>query len=111
MLSWQNVLRFSLIPALFFALMIFMMMRNIPTDDEGTKSAGEYFSGLLELLKKKLIIALVLLTALRSMGQTAVTAFLPLYLRADLDYSPLVVGLYLSGSPFSIASSTWSSIR
>lgn len=97
-LSWQNILRYSLIPALFFAFMIYMMMRNIPTDDEGTKSAGAYFSGLLQLLKKRLMLALVLLTALRSMGQTAVTAFLPLYLRADLDYSPLIVGLYMSSA-------------
>jgi MFS family permease len=96
--TWRDMLHVSVIPALFFAFMIFILMRNIPTADSGTKSFGEYYAGLFGLLKKKLMLALVLLTALRSMGQSAVIAFLPLYLRGDLEYSPIVVGLYMSGA-------------
>lgn len=95
---WRDVMKFSVVPALFFALMIYLMMRNIPTDDSGTRSFGDYFSGLFGLLRKKAMLALVLTTALRSMGQSAVITFLPLYLRSDLGYNPFIVGLFMSGA-------------
>ena len=41
------------------------------------------------------MLALVLVTAMRSMGQSAIMAFLPLYLREDLGYSTTEVGLYM----------------
>ena len=98
LMTWQNVLKLSLIPALIFAVMIYGLMRNIPTVEEGTSSFGDYFSGLLGLLRKRTMIMLVILTALRSMGQSAIQTFLPLYLLKDLGYTPFVVGLYVAGA-------------
>ena len=98
LMTWQNVLKLSLIPALIFAVMIYGLMRNIPTVEEGTNSIGDYFSGLQALLRKRTMIMLVILTALRSMGQSAIQTFLPLYLLKDLGYTPFVVGLYVAGA-------------
>lgn len=97
-ISWQNVLRFSLIPALIFAVLIYVLMRNIPTADAGTKSFADYYSGLGRLLKKRAMIMLVLLTGLRSMGQSAIQTFLPVYLLQDLGYSEIRVPIYLAGA-------------
>lgn len=101
--DWREILKWGMIPAAIFAFLIFTMMRDIPTEGDGAKSSSDYFVGLLGLLKKKMMLALVLLTALRSMGQSAIQAFLPLYLRSDivdggLAYSPFVVALFISGA-------------
>lgn len=97
-MTWQNVLRFSLIPAVIFAVLIYVLMRNIPSADEGTKSFSDYFSRLFFLVRKRAMIMLVLLTGLRSMGQSAIQTFLPVYLLEDLGYSEFVVPLYLAGA-------------
>lgn len=94
-LTWQGVLQVSMLPALVFAVLIWMMMRNLPGESGGASSAREYFAALGTLLRKRAILVLVLVTAMRSMGQSAIMAFLPLYLREDLGYSATVVGIYM----------------
>ena len=96
--TWHSVLQISVLPALIFALLIYLSMKNIPAADEGTASFRGYYSGLFQLLRKRAMIVLVAVTALRSMGQGAIVAFLPVYLRSDLDYSPLTVGVYMAGA-------------
>ena len=97
-IGWRLILHLSIIPALIVAVAVYLMMRKIPTEDESTRSFGDYFSGLFGLLRKKAMVGLVAITGLRSMGQSAVNAFLPLYLLSDLDYSPFEVGLFMSGA-------------
>ena len=94
-LVWEDVLRVSMLPALVFAVLIWMTMRKIPAESGGAGSTGSYFAALVTLLRKRAMLALVLVTALRSMGQSAIMAFLPLYLREDLGYSTTEVGLYM----------------
>ena len=94
-LVWEDVLRVSMLPALVFAVLIWMTMRNIPSESGGAASTGSYIASLVVLLRNKAMLALVLVTAMRSMGQSAIMAFLPLYLREDLGYSTTEVGLYM----------------
>lgn len=96
--SWRDILHISVVPAFGFAIAVYLMMRNIPAVDSGTESAKEYFSSLVNLLKQRSMLILVLVTGLRSMGQSAVVAFLPVYLLQDLGYSPAVIGLYMAGA-------------
>ena len=97
-MEWSGVLTASLFPALFFAVVIYLMMRNIPTVDSGEASLSAYFSALGELLRRPAMLSLVAVTALRSVGQSAVMAFLPVYLLEDLEYSELSVGFFMSGA-------------
>ena len=94
-LVWEDVLRVSMLPALVFAVLIWLTMRNIPAESGGAGSTGSYFTALVTLLRKKALLMLVVVTAMRSMGQSAIMAFLPLYLREDLGYSTTEVGLYM----------------
>ncbi len=94
-LVWEDVLRVSMLPALVFAVLIWMTMRNIPAESGGAASTGSYFAALAALLRKRAMLMLVLVTSMRSMGQSAIMAFLPLYLREDLGYSKTEVGLYM----------------
>ena len=106
--EWNEVLKISVIPALFFAVLVYLMMRNIPTVETETGSLKEYFGDLGGLLKDKGMLGLIFVTALRAMGQSSIMYFLPLYLLTAPDFgSPsqgglgkdaLTVGFYLAGA-------------
>ena len=96
--TWSDVLHISVAPALFFAVLIYLMMRNIPTAAADIESMGEYFNSLKTLLRRPAMISLVVVTALRSTGQSAVMAFLPVYLNEELGYEFVVIGLFMSGA-------------
>ena len=95
-LMWRDVLRLSMFPAILAALLIWAMMCSVPGRAPASSSSGSYFSSLLGLLKKRAILLLVLVTALRSMGQSSVHVFLPVYLREDLEFSVAKVAIYLA---------------
>ena len=96
--TWNDVLHISVAPALFFAVLIYLMMRNIPTAAADIESLGEYFNSLKTLLRRPAMISLVVVTGLRSTGQSAVMAFLPVYLNEELGYEFVVIGLFMSGA-------------
>jgi len=99
-LTWRGVLEVSLLPALVAAFLVWRVMSSVRLDDGGVESFMHYVRSLLRLLRNKTLLLLVLITALRSMGQSSITIFLPVYLREDLDYSATSVGLYLSMAQF-----------
>lgn len=98
--EWRETLQISVLPALIFGLLIYLMMRNIPTVSTETASLGDYFASLLALLSRRAMIALVVITALRSMGQGAIMAFLPVYLLEDQGISAVVIGLFMASIQF-----------
>ena len=98
LLMWRDMLHVSLIPALLAALVIWSMMRSVTGDVPGTASTRAYFRSVATLLRRRALLALVLVTALRSMGQGVIVTFLPVYLREDLEFSATRVALYLSMS-------------
>ena len=98
--EWNEVLKISVGPALFFGLLIYLMMRGIPTASTETESLRDYFTSLFKLLRRGGMQALVATTALRSMGQGAMMAFLPVYLLEDQGISAIVIGLFLSSIQF-----------
>lgn len=95
-LMWRDVLRVSLLPAILAAFVIWAMMRSVPGEVPGSSSARSYLSSLTTLLRKRTLLLLVAVTALRSMGQSSVQVFLPVYLREDLDFSVAKVAVYLA---------------
>ena len=98
--EWNEVLKISVGPALIFGLLIYLMMRGIPTASTETESLRDYFTSLFKLLRRRGMQALVATTALRSMGQGAMMAFLPVYLLEDQGISAIVIGLFLSSIQF-----------
>jgi MFS family permease len=49
-----------------------------------------------DVLKNRTVFGLVAVSSFRAMGQTALSAFLPLYLALQLDLSPGIAGAYMS---------------
>ncbi len=96
-LTWDSVLVYSFFPAVVCAVAIWLFMRNVPGGEmQAVSSVREYFASLLLLLKRRALYVLVIATALRSVGQSSVMIFLPVYLREDLEFSPSKVAIYLS---------------
>jgi predicted MFS family arabinose efflux permease len=60
-----------------------------------TQSLGDYARGLRELLRNRSLVLLSTGSAFRTMTQTALLTFLPVYLAHDLGYSPAWVGACL----------------
>ena len=101
--EWHEVLKISVIPALFFAVLVYWMMKDISTADTEIGSLKEYFGDLGQLLKSWGMIGLIIVTAMRSMGQSAIQYFLPLYLLTSMDdgglgKDELTVGFFLAGA-------------
>ena len=96
LLMWRHVLQASLFPALLAAFLVWAMMRGVSGEMTGSASTRAYLASLASLLKKKTLLALVLVNALRSMGQSIIMVFLPVYLREDLEFSVAKVAVYLS---------------
>ena len=96
-MSWDSVLVYSLFPALVCAVAIWLFLRNVPGGEmQAVGSVREYFASLLLLLRRRALYVLVIVTALRSVGQSSVMIFLPVYLREELDFSTSKVAIYLS---------------
>ena len=98
LLIWRDVLKASVFPALVAALLIWAMMRSVPSRGGASQVASvrEYLASLTALLENKALVILVLATALRAVGESAVGDFLPVYLREDLEFNTARVALYLS---------------
>ena len=95
-LMWRDVLQASALPAVLAGIILWSVMRGVPGEVTGTTSARAYLASLALLMKKRALVVLVLVTALRSMGETAMMTFLPVYLREDLALTATWVAIYLS---------------
>jgi MFS family permease len=96
-LYWQDVLQISFIPAVIAALLMWRLLRTAEASETGgAASFGQYVLSILVLLRRRAIVLICLVSGLRSVGQSTVSVFLPLYLREDLGYSAGLVGLYIA---------------
>jgi MFS family permease len=99
-LSWRQVVFVNVVPGVLIASLILVYLGSLRLGGEAAerKSAkegqtlAEYFSGLRELLQNKNIILLTVSSSFRTMTQTGLLTFLPLFLAYEMGYSPLWVG-------------------
>ena len=94
---WRDLLKVSLGPALLAAFAILLLMPSSKGEvrSEVTSIRG-YFTSLVSLLNNRVLLLLIVATALRSIGEGAVGGFLSLYMRDDLNYSVTTVAIFLS---------------
>ena len=98
-LAWRGVLQVSFAPAIVAAVLIRGLTRaGASPRGSGVTSVGEYARTFGSLLGNPVIVVLVLATAVKGIGEGAVTTYVPLYLVDDLGIDEIKVGLILSGS-------------
>jgi MFS family permease len=98
-LTWREVVVINVMPGLVVALLMFVFLGSMQLG--ARKPAGEsqtlrqYWQGVRQLFKNRALIFLSTGSTFRSMTQTALLTFLPVYLANEMGYSPFVVGACL----------------
>ena len=97
--SWRQVVVMNVAPGLIVAALLLVFLGSIrlgaSTTQGETQSLGDYARGLRVLLRNRSLVLLSTGSAFRTMTQTALLTFLPVYLAHDLGYSPAWVGACL----------------
>jgi MFS family permease len=102
--SWRTVVVMNVVPGLVMAAMILVMLGafTMSSSHDHVNAAGKsrgvknYLKDFASLLKNRALMLVSIGSAFRTMTQTGLLTFLPVYLAYELDYSPFAVGVCLS---------------
>ncbi len=98
-LTWRHVLFLNLIPGLVIALVLWKFLFGKPemqSRSKGGISFSQYLSGIKSMARNAPLVLLVCVAGMRSMTQSGLHTFLPIYLTHQVGLSSALVGLYLS---------------
>ena len=95
--SWREVVVMNVVPGLVVALLMFAFLGTLKLGSRKTESQSfaQYLAGLRGLFRSRALVLLSTGSTFRSMTQTALLTFLPVYLAHDMGYSPFWVGACL----------------
>ena len=97
--SWREVVVINVLPGLVIALLMFAMLGSIQLGAKRTHAEGQslaqYLHGLRGLFRSRALVLLSTGSSFRTMTQSALLTFLPLYLAREMGYSPAWVGACL----------------
>jgi MFS family permease len=97
--TWREVVVMNLMPGLVVALLLLAFLGTLRLGAKKTEgevqSLATYLAGLRVLLRNRALVLLSTGSAFRTMTQSALLTFLPVYLANDMGYSPLWVGACL----------------
>lgn len=101
-MSWRAVVIVNVIPGIAMAVSILVMLgafsAGATRDDvgSGNRNFKSYLRGFASLLRNRGLMLVSVGAAFRTMTQTGLLTFLPVYLAYELGYSPLVTGVCLT---------------
>jgi len=103
--SWRTVVVINVVPGLAMAALILVMLGAFTmtsSRDGGINAAGKsggvgkYLKEFASLLRNRELMLVSIGSAFRTMTQTGLLTFLPVYLAYELSYSPFAVGVCLA---------------
>jgi MFS family permease len=98
--SWRSTLFLNLIPGIVIALILWRFLFGKPemmgSERRGGVSLSHYLSGIKSMARNLNLLLLVCVAGMRSMTQSGLHTFLPIYLTHHLGLSSAMVGLYIS---------------
>ena len=102
--TWRTVVVINVVPGLVMAAMILVMLGafSMSTSHDHVNAGGrsrsvrDYLKDVVSLLHNRALMLVSIGSAFRTMTQTGLLTFLPVYLAYELDYSPFVVGVCMS---------------
>jgi MFS family permease len=102
--TWRTVVVINVVPGLAMAAMILIMLGafTMSSSHDHVNARGQvrgvknYLSDLASLLRNRALMLVSIGSAFRTMTQTGLLTFLPVYLAYELDYSPFLVGVCMS---------------
>jgi MFS family permease len=95
--TWRQVVMVNLLPGVVVALLLlaFLGTLRLSGHQERTQSFASYLAGVKDLLRNRSLVLLSTGSAFRTMTQSTLLTFLPVYLANDMGYSPFWVGACL----------------
>ena len=93
--GWQMVLRGSVVPGVIAGILIWLILRTIPTRSGEVQAQGSYLTSLKGLIRNRRLLLVLAFAGGFVGGQSAFLTFFPIYLRENLGVSSITVGLYL----------------
>jgi len=97
--SWREAVVLNVVPGLVVAALLFVFLGSMrlgaKKSEHEPQSFAHYLAGLKDLLASRALVLLSTGSAFRSMTQTTLLTFLPVYLAHDMGYSPFWVGACL----------------
>ena len=102
--TWRTVVVINVVPGLVMAAMILVMLGafTMSSSHDHVNAAGRsrgvrnYLKDFASLLRNRALMLVSVGSAFRTMTQTGLLTFLPVYLAYELDYSPFIVGVCMS---------------
>ncbi len=93
---WRQMLSMYVLPGVALAILVWLVVPDIRQERKRVMLFEDYGRALAGLFKNPRLIQVSSLSALRTMGQQALSFFLPLYLFSTLGLGPAVTGIYTS---------------
>jgi MFS family permease len=101
--TWRTVVVINVVPGIVMATMILVLLGAFATGHRESINAGgqrrgvgDYLKEFASLLKNRVLMLVCVSSAFRTMTQTGLLTFLPVYLAYELGYSPFLVGVCLT---------------
>jgi MFS family permease len=99
-LTWRGVMAVNVLPGMVMALVLLVYFsKPLPSDEHAVgrpaKTAGTILRGFGTLMRNRTVMMLSLGSVFRSMTQTSLLAFLPLFIARELGYSAMWIGACL----------------
>lgn len=106
--SWRTVVVVNVVPGLVMAVLILVLVGALATthadnDDHVNAAAGnaswslrQYVQDLLGLLRNRALMLICVSAGFRTLTQTGLLVFLPVYLAYEQGYSPIAVGVCMT---------------
>jgi FSR family fosmidomycin resistance protein-like MFS transporter len=99
---WQTAAAIATVPVFVVAaiIFIFLLPKDTPLEKqekpEGSSSLSGYFSGFSSAFQNRLVLGLALMAGFRSMAQTGLLIFVPLYVASRFSGDALAMGAAMS---------------
>ena len=102
--TWRTVVVINIVPGLVMAAMILVMLGAFKMSSSHdhvnaggrSRSRRAYLKDVASLLRNRALMLVSVGSAFRTMTQTGLLTFLPVYLAYELEYSPFIVGVCMS---------------
>ena len=99
-LTWRQIVFVNIVPGVLIACLILAYLGSLRVIGDAAKkraategqTLAQYFGGLRELLRNRGVMLLTVSSAFRTMTQSALLTFLPVFLAYEMGYSPFWVG-------------------
>lgn len=106
--SWREVVVINIVPGIVMATLIVLMVGALASGREGREghvnasaegprfSARQYLADLAGLLRNRALMLICVSAGFRTLTQTGLLVFLPVYLAYEQGYSPIAVGVCMT---------------